>query len=229
MRAIIFANGQMNEKPDALEFISPDDLIVAADGGLSHCKTLGATPRIIVGDMDSAKLPDLRRMEISNVEIVRSPRRKDETDLELALKKAVEKGADRILILGALGARWDMTFCNVLLLGAEFLNGIDVRIADGRTEIARVKGGQSVEFAGVPGDRLSIFPLRGEAEGVTLRGLEYSLNDETLPFGSTRGLSNVFKSESARISLKKGILVVLVERGAHTSATGRIQEPPTSF
>ncbi len=213
MRAIVFANGEMTEKPEGLGTISSRDLIIAADGGLSHCKALGATPRIVVGDMDSIDETDLRRMEESNVEIVRRPRRKDETDLELALGTAVERGADRIAIVGALGARWDMTFCNLLLLGAAFLEDIEVKILDGRTEIARVKGGQTVEFAGVPGDRLSILPVGGDAEGVTLRGLEYPLNGERLPVGSTRGLSNVFEDGIAKISLERGLIVVLITRG----------------
>ncbi len=229
MRALVFANGEMNENPEGLGIVSSRDLIVVADGGLSHCRKMGLIPNVLVGDMDSLVESDLRPMKESNVEIVVRPRRKDETDLEMALRVAIGRGADRIAVVGALGARWDMTFCNLLLLGAAFLDDIDVKILDGRTEISRVKGGQTVEFAGVPGDRLSIVPLAGDADGVTLEGLEYPLKKEGLPFGSTRGLSNVFEDKVAKVSLERGLIAVLTTRGKDRHVARRTRSNTLSF
>ena len=99
------------------------------------------------------------------------------------------------------------------MLGADYLDGIDVRIVDGNTEISRMKGPETLELEGKPGDGLSIMPLSDRAEGIALAGLEYSLNDEDLPFGSTRGLSNVFAEDRARVSLKKGRVLMMIKRG----------------
>ncbi len=213
MKTLIFANGIMEKRPAGLGDLSSFDLLIAADGGLALCLQFGAVPHILVGDMDSVEKADLERMKAQGVEIVRRPVRKDETDLELALKAALEKGAGQITVVGALGARWDMTFINVLMLGADYLDGIDVRIADGNTEIRRMKGPETLELAGKLGDSLSIMPISGRAEGVTLEGLEYSLDDEDLPFGSTRGLSNVFAANKAIVSLKKGRVLMMIKRG----------------
>ena len=212
MKTIIFANGIMEKRPAGLGDLSSFDLLIAADGGLALCLQFGAVPHILVGDMDSVEKADLERMEAQGVEIVRRPVRKDETDLELALKAALERGAGQITVVGALGARWDMTFINVLMLGADYLDGIDVRIMDGNTEIRRMKGPEILELEGKPGDGLSIMPISGRAEGITLAGLEYALDYEDLPFGSTRGLSNVFAEYAARISLKGGRLLVIITK-----------------
>ena len=103
MKTIVFANGVMVERPAGLEDLSSFDLLIAADGGLALCRQFGAVPHILVGDMDSVEKAELERMEAEGVLIVRRPVRKDETDLELALKAALERGADQITVVGALG------------------------------------------------------------------------------------------------------------------------------
>ena len=44
-------------------------------------------------------------------------------------------------------------------------------------------------------------------------GLEYPLNDETLYFGSSRGISNIMLADKCNITIKSGMaLVIKVER-----------------
>ena len=69
-------------------------LIIAADGGAVHCLALGITPDVVVGDFDSLSPDQLNRLKASGTDIIRHPVRKDDTDLELALKTAVDRGAD---------------------------------------------------------------------------------------------------------------------------------------
>ena len=52
------------------------------------------------------------------VEILRHPRDKDETDLELAILTALKRNPKEIIVLGAFGKRLDMTLANVLLPAA---------------------------------------------------------------------------------------------------------------
>ncbi|MBW2178362.1 MAG: hypothetical protein JRH03_15750 [Deltaproteobacteria bacterium] len=53
-------------------------------------------------------------------------------------------------------------------------------------------------------------PLINAVKGIMLTGFEYPLNNETLNLGTTRGISNVFKSDSGRIEFKKGKLLVTI-------------------
>jgi thiamine pyrophosphokinase len=207
LRVVIFANGVLSDPQSAKAQIRPDDLIIAADGGTLHSLALGLRPDIVIGDFDSLDPADLAQLEMSGTELIRHPARKDYTDLELALKHAKQLGAWQILIIGALGERWDQTLANLLLPASEDFSTLDIRLVDGPQEISLVKSGHVTEIRGNPGDTLSLIPLYGDATGIMTKGLEYVLNDGTLRFGSTRGISNVLLENTAEISCQKGLLV----------------------
>ncbi len=212
MRAVIFANGIMNQWPPGFELSLERDLIIAADGGFNHCRQWNVMPHIIVGDMDSVNPTDLTASGYGKIEIHRFPARKDETDLHLALQVAIDRSADEIVILGALGARWDMTFSNVFILLAPFLCGVDVRILESQYELVCLHGHQKINFQGKPGSTVSLVPLAGPVTGVTLGGFEFPLENETLPVGTTRGVSNLFRDENVEIKIQGGHLLVVIAR-----------------
>jgi len=212
-RAVVFANGLLDRWPAGLRVSPRRDLIVAADGGLRHCAARKIRPHLVVGDLDSADPQEIDALEASGIEILRFPAAKDRTDLELALRAAIDRGASPLLILGALGARGDKTLGNALLLAAPFLAGADARILDGDTEIRCLRGGDTLRLPGRPGDLLSLLPLTATAIGITLKGLTYPLENAVLELGSTRGLSNVLTAQQAQVSLRQGsLLAVLTAR-----------------
>ena len=222
MRAVIFANGVRTPPPEDLVLSPKEDLIICADGGLAFCLALGLTPHLVVGDLDSARPEDLDRVVASGCRIRRHPTRKDETDLELALKAAREQGASEIVILGALGRRLDMTLANILILASPFAHGLPVRLVDGRQQILCLRGDQKISLSGRPGDRLSLLPLSGSAVGVTLEGFDYPLNNATLPLGTTWGVSNVFTGSFASVELKEGCLLVITGPDQEEAQAGSI-------
>jgi thiamine pyrophosphokinase len=216
MRVIVFANGILANFQSAQAIIRPDDVLIAADGGARHCQRLGLIPQVVIGDFDSLTEDELSRLADSGVEIVRYPARKDFTDLELALQHAVALGAGEILILGALGARWDQTLANLLLPAAAAFRAIPVRLMDGAQEIALIRPGETLTLRGQPGDTVSLIPLGEAVCGVTTQGLEYPLVAEPLNFGSTRGISNVLQAQEATVSLETGLLLcVLIHQTSH--------------
>ena len=209
MRTVIFANGVLNNLQDVHDIILPDDLIIAADGGMTHCRALGIKPSIVIGDLDSLDPDYLKSLQTSGTEIISYPINKDQTDLELALHKALDLGSDEILVLGALGARWDMTIANLLLPAASEFSKVAIRLIDGHQEIVLLRGKGELTFKGKKGDILSLIPLGQDAYGVTLLGLEYPLKDDALRFGATRGISNVLIDDTATVYLKKGLLLCI--------------------
>ncbi|MBU4345326.1 MAG: thiamine diphosphokinase [Proteobacteria bacterium] len=204
MRTIIFANGTIDNSDSIL---SGKDLIIAADGGLHHCLRLGITPDVVIGDIDSLTTDDIKRLQIAGVEIIRYPAKKDQTDLELALRLAIDRGADEIVVFGAMGGRWDMSIANILLPAEQNLSNATIRIIDGRHEIMLLRAGKEIIFQGKKEDILSLIPLGRDALGITTVGLEYPLKDDLLRFGSSRGISNVFIENSATVFLKQGLLL----------------------
>jgi thiamine pyrophosphokinase len=212
--AIVIANGELRDPNHARTLITSSDLLIAADGGARHCRRLGLTPHIVVGDLDSLTPGERAELERAGARFEIHPARKDETDLELALRVALREHAHDVLILAALGGRWDQTLANVLLLAHPDFAPLSLRLNNGPDTLWIVRDRATVR--GVRGDALSLLPLAGDAEGVTLAGLEYPLNDSTLRFGYTTGVSNVLTAPEAAITVRRGVLLLV-----HTSRENR--------
>ena len=204
MRVIVVANGVMRSHFT----LEGDDVLIAADGGLRHCLDLGLQPAILIGDLDSIDEGDLAALEPGDTQILRYPTQKDFTDLELALQYALKLGADEIVVVAALGARWDQTIAN-MLLPASFPS-VKIRLIDGSQEIYYIRAGEKLEIHGRPGDMVSLIPLAGNACGVTTEHLEYPLRGGELTYGSTRGISNVLLEKTGTISISGGLLLCIV-------------------
>lgn len=217
MQAVIVAGGDPD--PSDASWLADAGLLVAADSGACWLDELGVTPDLLVGDLDSIGEPLLQRMAAAGVPIERHAPDKDESDAELALTRAVESGAETILILGALsGKRLDHELANLLLLADPAFAGRDLRIVRGTTTVRALHGGASLELTGRSGDVVTLLPVRGDAQGVTTDGLRYPLTDEALRFGRSRGLSNVVERAGASVWLKSGTLLV-VETGQQGEGT----------
>jgi len=209
MRVIIIAAGQSADGESWARWIRERDLVIGADGGAARALAWGVAPHVVVGDMDSLTQVERERLEAQGCEFVQHLRAKNETDLELALAYAVEQGAREVIILGALGGRLDHTLANVLLLALPRLEGVTARIVHGGEEALLLRGGQSIRLDGQRGDRVSLLPIRGDACGVTTRGLAWPLKGNTLRFGYSRGVSNEMTGEEAWIELEEGSLLVV--------------------
>ncbi len=209
MKTIILANGNL---VPPLHPMPADAYVIAADGGARHCPALKLRPHVIIGDLDSLSAGEAAKFEQAGVEIIRHPAAKDETDLELALAHAVARGATEIMLLGALGGRWDMTFANLLLLAAPTYAGIRLRLLEGAQEMHILRGGERLTLRGTAGDTVSVIPLRGDAEGITYQGLSWPLENARLIFSAPRGVSNTMTGDSANIALQKGIVLCVHDK-----------------
>jgi len=223
-RAVIFANGMVEEIEGIISNLKPIDIVIAADGGSRHCKSLGLQPDVIIGDLDSMETAEVTAYNDAGVEIIQYPTHKDETDLELALQFAADRGISEVYILGALGARWDMTLANILLLTHPGFQSFLIRLFDGYQELAILRPGKSTKIHALPGDTISLIPIAGDVQGIFTQGLEYPLNDETLHFGSSRGVSNVFTQDFAEIRWKNGLLLIVVTRYRTKEGSARKEE-----
>jgi thiamine pyrophosphokinase len=210
MRAIIFANGPV--PGGSLDRYAPreDDWLIAADGGARNCLELGLEPQVVIGDLDSLSGEEQRELRRGGVEFITHPAHKDFTDLELAIGHAAEGGAEQILILGALGARWDQSLANVLMPTMSAWEGIDIRLLHGDQELTIIRGGSRLDISGAPGEVVSLLPLSGDVSAVVTSGLEYPLAEERLHFGATRGVSNRLTADKAWVRVGSGHLLCVI-------------------
>jgi thiamine pyrophosphokinase len=207
MYTVIVSNAPDTDLAPYRDLLGAADLLIAADGGAAALHAQGIAPQVVVGDLDSLDEAMIAALRARGVELQQSPRAKDETDLELALLYAVERGATAIDLLGALGGRWDHTLANVALLAMPELEGLRVRLLDRGQSLYLVRG--AAELPGQRGDTLSLIPLTARVEGITTRGLLYPLTDAALSFERARGISNVLLDPPGAVAIQSGLLLVV--------------------
>jgi len=211
LRAIIVANGNLDQP-----IISkPNDILIAADGGTNHCLEQGLSPLVILGDLDSADPIIINEFEKSGMEIFQYPKKKDYTDLEIALQYVQELNVDEIIIYAALGNRWDQSIANILL--PIIYTTKPIRLIDKNQEFIYIHGPAEKVLNGQVGDTISLIPLTGSVDEITTTNLEYPLIKEALVLGSTRGISNIFLTNQANISLKQGLLLCVINHKTSSS------------
>lgn len=207
-RILIFANGELPNIDKARAILKDDDYIICADGGTRHALALDLKPDLVIGDMDSTEKADLKKLRDDGVSIELFPRDKNETDLELAIERAIELEPKEIIIVAALGGRIDQTLGNIALLADSRLSAFDVRLDDGVEEIFFCR--YQLEVHGGSGDIVSLIPWGGPVHHIQTQGLKWALNDETLHPDRTRGISNEMISNNASIKIGSGLLLVLL-------------------
>ena len=203
---VIVAGGEAPH-PDVVLAVPPGAPIIAADDGLEHALALGLELTLAVGDFDSASPASVSAASAACVRIERHPAEKDATDLELALAAALALQPARILVLAGVGSRLDHLFAALLLLGSARYSGVELDAHIGRSRAHVVR--RERVLTGERGELISLFALHGPAEGVRTEGLRYPLSNETLEPGSSRGMSNVFAEETARIRVERGVILAI--------------------
>ena len=198
---VIFCAGGFDQ---LLEPVKDGDFVIAADGGLAHLEKLGIRPGEIIGDFDSlGYVPEDARV---------FPVEKDDTDAMLAVRRGLSLGYREFYLYGSLdGPRLDHTVANFQTLQYLADHGAVGYLAGNTTLVTVVKNGTIRFPAGTEGT-ISVFCMGSDAQGVTERGLYYSLEDAPLTAGFPLGVSNHFTGAEAEISVKDGSLLVLWDR-----------------
>ena len=206
MRAVVVAHGDV--LPSDRAVIDTQDYVVAADGGALALERWKVLPHLVVGDMDSLGDAGVERMARKGIPVAKFPAAKEESDLELAVAQAIAAGATEIVLLGALGGdRLDHETANLLLLADPGYDGVRIEARRGTLRIRALRGEGSLSVG--PVDAIvTLLPVNGDAEGVTTEGLRFPLRDETLRFGRARGLSNEVDALPAKVTVRKGSLLV---------------------
>ncbi len=213
MRGIIFLGGEYT--PGFV--FRKDDRIICSDGGAAHAHAQGVMPEIIIGDLDSLSDELVDYYRDNGVPFQIYSKEKDYTDGELALHYALNlDGLSEIILLGALGGRFDQELGHVqLLYQAMIKQSVQVSIQNGRETVYAVNS--VMQVTGLPGDTVSILPLENRSN-VTAFGLQYPVDNLDINLGCVQGISNVLVGNQAEIRVNKGAVIVI------TTQTGGCNE-----
>ncbi len=183
--------------------------VIAADGGIRHAATLGLCPELWVGDFDSAPGELPQSLRACSIERQTFPRDKDRTDGELAIAAARMRGANDLLLVGALGGRSDHAFSHLVIALREAETGLRIELFDGAERVLPLSPGGWTEAEAEPGTQFSLLKF-SDLEGLTIEGARFPLTDVAVPFASILTQSNEATGR-VRIRLRSGRALLLLQ------------------
>jgi thiamine pyrophosphokinase len=205
-RAVIVSGGALGSW--VLDHLRTDDLLIGADRGALFLIEHGLQPTIALGDFDSISEMERHQVKLGSREMMAyDPIDKDWTDTELALRYALDQQPSAIVMLGALGTRFDHTLANVHLLNTALEHNVPCSLIDAHNAIQLIDRSCTIQRGRYP--HVSLLPLSMTVTGITLRGFQYPLRDATLRIGQSLGISNVLLESSGDIEIKEGLLLVI--------------------
>ena len=207
MRALVLCAGEPCSDELLYAQAALADLIICADGAWDWVRDKAVRIDLFVGDMDSV------RADMSGIPadlVTRLPVEKDMTDGEYAADLAADRGADTVVLLGALGKRLDHALGNIQVLIGLRRRGVQGILMDDSTEIYAVNAELTVQ--GKEGDTLSIIPMGEQVVVGQTENLYYPLVHSHLRLDQTRGVSNVLTAQTARICMDSGWAAVILNK-----------------
>lgn len=211
MKIVIISGGNI-QKDFALSFLEEylPDTIIGVDGGLDFCKKNGVILDYVMGDFDSVSPCALSFFKEKKVPIFTFPSQKDDTDTELAIKKACELKAKEIMILGGTGSRLDHVLGNLQVLYRTVKKGISCYMIDACNKITILLPGETkVEKKVQHGKYTSFLPFSQQVTDLSLLGFAYPLKDYKMTKDTSLGVSNEIIEACATVSFKDGALIMI--------------------
>lgn len=182
-----------------------EDFVIAADGGVKVLEELGILPNLIIGDFDSlGYIP-------TGENVIVHPVKKDETDMMLAVSKAVEMGFKYIVIFGGTGGRIDHTVANWQVMLDASIKGITISMIDKNNEYYVLTNG-TLNISGKECKGFSVFAFGKEAKGVFIKGGKYEADDVDLYPNFPMAVSNSFIDKTVEITVREGSLLIIKEK-----------------
>lgn len=199
----IIGNGIVNNIEFHKNLLEKIEIILCADGGASNAKKIGVIPTHIIGDLDSTTKELIDFFKSKKTKIIQD-KNQDKTDMELAIELAESLKPDEIIILGAIGYRIDHTLANILCLN-KINKNINARIIDDRNIIELIDN--SKDILGKKDEIISIIPLTDVID-LSYKGMKWLISNKNTKLGWF-GISNKLTEIKAKISLKKGKILII--------------------
>ena len=179
-----------------------NDLVIAADGGLTTLERMNIIPDIIMGDFDSLGYVP------KGDNVFTHPVMKDETDTGLALKKAMELGYTHIVIFGGTGGRIDHTIANFQNMLYASRKGVYIEMKDSRHTYTVVTN-KEITIKGEYDSIFSVFAIGVNASDVSIENALYNIKDYDITSDFPIGTSNRFVDKGVKISVNDGSILII--------------------
>lgn len=209
---VICAGGPIEELADLQSLKSSEDItFIGADKGSMYLLNEGIIPNVAVGDFDSLSTEEFstlgKRVAIVKVASVD----KDETDTDLAIAYSLDFAPQKIVVTGVTGGRMDH-FISVLNSVYRYqINNPQIQfiILNKWNEMRLLTPGTTKLMRNSKLPFVSFFAFHDIVEHITLTGMKYNVDNETIKIGSSRFTSNEVLDEHGSISFASGICLLI--------------------
>lgn len=194
------------------------------DHGLDVCARAKLVPKLLIGDLDSARSESIDWARSMKVPIERHPVDKDLTDTQLALERAIDPKkissetffpieespirSEKVLIVmtGAFGGRLDHLFSTIFSCAH---SSVPIILADERELVCFVRSGESIRLSiDRKPDALSLLPMSERCLGVSIDGVHWKLERASLAQSFPNAISNRVEADSVDVSIEAGIVAI---------------------
>lgn len=208
MNVIILAGGPADELPDFS--IWPEAVYIGVDAGAIALLDRGIEPAAAVGDFDSVTPEEFERIKEIFPDLKPAAAEKDETDTELALAEALAYQPDTVIITGVTGGRLDhyMSALHAIYSFQRKYPETRFFLINKQNRIRFLQAGNHTVERDSRFRYISFYPFAGAIKGFSLSGFKYEVADETIPFGSTRFISNELAGAGV-VSLTEGNCIMI--------------------
>ncbi|MFD2044057.1 thiamine diphosphokinase [Ornithinibacillus salinisoli] len=208
----IVGNGPTNILPNLSLYKYNVDYWIGADRGAVTLLEQNIALDLAVGDFDSVTSQEKSKIQQYAGLFQEYAIEKDETDIEIALRKAFKLNPDKIILFAVTGGRLDHTLANIQLLKTIITKDIEAVIIDQQNKIELTLPGSYIVHNDHEYPNLSFIPVTEQVKGLTLTDFYYPLTDATICYGSTLSISNKLLLNNGTFSYKEGILLFIKSR-----------------
>lgn len=172
--------------------------VIGVDSGVEHLNKFAITPDLIIGDLDSIDKKLLTESAKKNIEIIKYPKNKDQTDFEIALDYAQKLEFESIDIIGGENGEIDHLLSIFMTIS---INKCSYKITwfYGKQKIQFNPKSISINLNQI----FSLIPL-SNIKNLNISGAKWNLQNKNIDFGSTRTLRNESVERLIKISCDEG-------------------------
>lgn len=201
-KGVLFIGGDGPTAEVVAPYVDVADMIIAADSGYDLARSIGVTPDLLVGDMDSLSgRDDADRRLRGRIHLF--DREKDETDTEIGLRTLRERGIGEVTIVGGGGGRLDHLIGILTLFERRFP---PKRWFTAGEEIVYIDGEE--RFSRMNGVVCSFFPVGDTVTTMRSTGLRWPLDGLSWRHGDF-GISNYGINETVTVGMQSGCLIMV--------------------
>ena len=205
MKAYIFTGGEIYHQYIE-EYPEEGDLVISADAGYRNATLMGVHTNILIGDFDSlGHVPD----DVD--EVLRLPTEKDDTDTQIAVDTAIERGADEIVIVGSTSGRLDHAMSTLAILEKYWDKRLPIYIVNGQNRVRFIRNSGFI-IVRSQYKYFSLIAADEKVKGVSIEGAKYPLVNKTLFRNRQFAVSNEIVKNAALVNVKKGGIFIIESR-----------------